>query len=95
MEVTIDGEVIKCEADFHNAIANALNLSSYYGKNLDALWDVLSTDVERPLTLTWKNSELSKTYLDENFERIMSVFKQVESQDAEWALAERFNLRLD
>lgn len=94
MEITIDGEAIKCEADFHGAIAKALNLSPYYGKNLDALWDVLSTDVERPVTLVWKNSQLSKVSLAENFEKIMAVLKRVESQDADWGLDEKFSVKL-
>nr|WP_081984010.1 barstar family protein [Massilia sp. JS1662] len=95
MKITIDGADIKSEADFHSALASALNLSLYYGKNLAALWDVLSTDVERPVTLTWKNWQLSKTYLAENFDRIMVVLKRVESQDADWGLEERFNVKLD
>jgi ribonuclease inhibitor len=95
MEITINGEEIKKESDFHSVISNALHLSPYYGRNLDALWDVLSTDVERPLTLIWKNSEVSKVYLAENFEKIIGVLKRVEAQDAEWGLAETFRVRLD
>lgn len=47
----IDGALIKNEMDFHSALAEKLSLSSYYGKNLDAMWDVLTTDVERPICL--------------------------------------------
>ena len=50
MIVEIDGSNIKTEADFQGAIAKAFSLSHYYGKNLNALWDVLTCDVERPIT---------------------------------------------
>ena len=93
MEVIIHGENIKSEADFHGAIVSALNLSAYYGRNLDALWDVLSTDVERPLTLIWKNSQLSKESLGDGFAKITRILDRVESQDNEWGLAERFSFK--
>lgn len=95
MEIAINGEEIKSEADFHSAISSALHLSSYYGRNLDALWDVLSTDVERPLTIIWKNSELSKLYLAENFEKIVGALERIEAQDVEWGLAETFRVKVD
>jgi ribonuclease inhibitor len=95
VEVTIQGEDIKSEPEFHVAISKALNFSSYYGKNLDALWDVLSTDVERPLTLIWKNSQLSKAHLANTFEKIVGILKRVEAQDAEWGLAEKFTIKLE
>ena len=50
MIVEIDGSNIKTEADFQGAIAKAFSLSHYYGKSLNALWDVLTCDVERPIT---------------------------------------------
>lgn len=95
MEVIIHGEDIKSEADFHSAIVNALNLSAYYGRNLDALWDVLSTDVERPLTLIWENSNISKASLGDVFSKITDILKRVESQDKEWGLTETFNIKLE
>lgn len=94
MIIEIDGEAIQSEADFHYALGESLDLSSYYGRNLDALWDVLSTDVERPIRIEWKNAAASKAVMGECFDRLVNVLRRVESQDVEWNLPERFELVL-
>lgn len=94
MKIEFDGEAIQTEADFHHALAEALDLPGYYGRNLNALWDVLSTDVVRPISIQWRNSEASKTAMGERFDRIVEVLRKVEKQDVEWKLLERFELIL-
>ena len=41
--LNLDGKVITNREELHNTIAWQLHLPDYYGRNLDALWDVLST----------------------------------------------------
>jgi len=94
MNIEIDGSGIHSEEAFHTAIASELNLPSHYGKNLDALFDVLSTDVERPLIFAWKNSSISRAAIGERFDLIIDVLRKVERQDVEWGLPEKFELRL-
>ena len=94
MNIEIDGNNIKTEAEFHAAISDALSLPAHYGKNLDALFDILSGDVERPVVLVWKNSSISKANLDDTFDRIVNVLRRIENQDAEWGLEEIFELQL-
>ena len=43
MEVTIDCRQITSRDAFHDAMASKLRLPSFYGENLDALYDCLST----------------------------------------------------
>ena len=95
MNIEIDGSNIKTEAEFHTAISGALSFPAHYGKNLDALFDILSGDVERPVVLVWKNSTISKTIMGDDFERIVSVLRRIESQDTEWGLEEIFELQLN
>jgi ribonuclease inhibitor len=90
--VEIEGLNIRSEADFHREIAQALNLGSYYGKNLDALWDVLNREVERPVSLIWKNSDVSRDAMQGNFERIFTLLQDVERQDASYGIDERFEV---
>ena len=40
---TIDGAAMLSRADAHAELARALELPEYYGANLDALWDCVST----------------------------------------------------
>ena len=39
----LDCAEMKSIADIHNQLESKLPLPEYYGRNLDALWDVLST----------------------------------------------------
>ncbi len=92
MIAKIDGLKIQSEADFHNEIAQALSFGSYYGKNLDALWDVLSRDVERPVSLVWKNADASRNSMPAEFEKIIDLLRNVEKEDATYGASERFEL---
>lgn len=95
MNIEIDGNNIKTEAEFHSAISGSLSFPPHYGKNLDALFDMLSGSVERPVALVWKNSSISKASMNHDFARIVDVLRRVENQDAEWGLDEVFELHLD
>ena len=95
MNVSIDGASVRSEADFHAVLVEKLGLPSHYGRNLDAMWDVLSTDVERPLVLVWKNSKLSSDALGGKFAQIVGILARVKAQDAAWNLPERFDYFLE
>lgn len=95
MEIIIDGMSIKTEEDFHNNLSNAFNINQYYGKNLYALWDILSANIERPLTLKWNNSCESKKYLGKNFDLIIEVFDRVKMQDEKFGWKDKFNYILN
>lgn len=95
MKVIINGKDIKSEHDFHKHIAEALDFPKYYGSNLDALWDVLSTDIERPITLIWKDAQYSRVELDSSYEKIIKILQRVEEQDIKFGLEDRFKLVLE
>ena len=39
--------------DVYQQMAQQLPLPAHFGKNLDALWDALSTDLPGPLEIVW------------------------------------------
>ena len=94
MKVELDGQKILTEKDFHAELSKALDLPRHYGANLDALWDVLSTDIERPITLIWMNSAYSKKAMKAKFDDILEVLQSVEKQDIEWELEDIFKLEI-
>ena len=95
MNIEIDGSAILSEGSFHDAIASALDFGPYYGGNLDALWDVLGTDVERPVRLVWHDSNISRAAMGASFSRIVDVLRAVEKEDIELQYSSRFELVLD
>ncbi len=80
MEVILQGSTIKNIHDFHKQLKVLLDLPDYYGENLDALWDCLTAWVETPLTLVWKDFEMSKVYLGEYSENCLVVFRKAEKE---------------
>lgn len=91
MNIILQGESIKNERDLHRILSEKLDFGPYYGSNLAALWDRLTTDVERPVSLIWKDSSASRDGLgDFLFDKIVNLFRDVEQQDREFGRAERF-----
>lgn len=90
-KVVIDGGNIYTEVQFHSALAELLNFVPYYGKNLDALWDRLSTDVARPINIIWMHSDLSKQRLGDYFNKIVQIFERVKQQDMSFSWDEQFD----
>lgn len=72
MKITLLGNAIKTEQDLHRTLADNLDFGPYYGNNLAALWDRMTTDVERPFEIVWKDSAVSKAAMGEKlFEKIV------------------------
>ena len=90
-EIILDGASIKNMSDFHVVMSKLLAFGPYYGRNLDALWDRLSTDVERPVKIIWLDSELSRKCLGEDFEKIIQIFEKTKQQDLGFNWDEKFD----
>jgi len=95
MHAEINGAEIRTPAEFHTAIARALPFPEGYGRNLDALWDVITAMLERPLTLVWKNSGVSKEAMPVEYQRIVQVLKDAEQRDKDDGYETPFELRLE
>jgi ribonuclease inhibitor len=96
MRIEIDGATILTESDLHDALADALNFGPYYGRNLDALWDRLSTDIERPVELTWRDSVTSRRAMGETvFASVSELLIKVMRQDESLNLQDRFTVHFE
>jgi ribonuclease inhibitor len=93
-EIILDGEFIHTPDDFHECLSRELGFGSFYGRNLNALWDRLSTDVERPIKIIWINSCESKGYLGEYFDKIVLIFEDTKKQDIKFNWDDKFEYEL-
>ncbi|MET9933484.1 MULTISPECIES: barstar family protein [unclassified Streptomyces] len=94
MRVAVDGARIGSQADVHRVLARFLDFGPYYGYNLSALWDRLSTDVERPVEIVWENAAVSRGRMgDEAFEAIASVLVRAAAEDDSSAPDKRLTVR--
>jgi ribonuclease inhibitor len=83
---TLNGQGIHSLDDFYDEISRQLSLPAYFGRNLDALWDVLSTDVEGPVEIIWRNAQASKRAMGEDFEKVLKVLKELEGEREDFKL---------
>ena len=67
-KVKLAGKSIRSPEEFYGQIARKLRFPDYFGRNLDALWDVLTTDVKGPVELAWEDAEASKKFMGKDFE---------------------------
>lgn len=80
----------------HRVLSEKLDFGPYYGANLAALWDRLTTDVERPVRLIWKDAASSRAALGEDlFAKIIKLFRDVEQQDRDFGRSEVFTFAIE
>jgi ribonuclease inhibitor len=76
-KVKLEGKSIRSLDEFYGEIAKKLRFPEHFGRNLDALWDVLTTDIKGPVELAWEDSELSKKSMGKDFEKVAALLRDV------------------
>src|SRR5690349_19930126 len=94
MTVEIDLSHVDTIRKFHEALAKALDFGSYYGYNLHALRDRMTTDVERPLTLVLTNAATCRAALGSDFEKILDVLDEATREPAYVRPNNQYELRV-
>ena len=83
---TLNGRVIRSLDDLYDRLEDRLALPAHFGRNLDALWDVLSSDVEGPFEMVWKHADESKKSMGRDYARAIKLFKQLEKERDDFKL---------
>jgi ribonuclease inhibitor len=83
--VEIPGERIGTEQELHDFLKSELDFPSYYGGNLDALWDTLVAYSSKPLTISWRNYQESEKELGKRAEKFKNLFEDVEKEMKEFS----------
>jgi ribonuclease inhibitor len=83
---TLNGRVIRSLDDLYEQLAGALSFPPHFGRNLDALWDVLSTDVQGPFEIVWKHADESKKLMGRDFDRVVKLLKALEEERDDFQL---------
>lgn len=86
----LDGLNIRSDGAFDDAIMEWSDFG-FYGRNLDALWDVLTGIVDPPIEIRWSNAQLSKDSMGASFDQIVSVMREAEAELG----SEQFRLSID
>jgi ribonuclease inhibitor len=62
----------------YDALQTQLALPRHFGRNLDALWDVLTTDVRGPVTIHWHEHARARSRLGPDYGRLIATLREVE-----------------
>ncbi len=79
-KIKLPGKSISSLDEFYGEIAKILRFPEHFGRNLDALWDVLTTDIKGPVELAWEDSEVSKKSMGKDFEKVAALLRDVEKE---------------
>lgn len=62
---------------FYDQIARDFGFPPHFGRNMDALWDVLTTDIEGPLELIWEKPGVTRDALAEDYWLLLEILADV------------------
>lgn len=79
-EIRLNGAKMLDKAATHAYLKRKLALPDYYGENLDALWDCLSTDVS-PKKITLDKPALIIENLGDYGESLLTLFREIAAEN--------------
>jgi ribonuclease inhibitor len=83
---TLDGKTIRSLDDLYDQLSIRFSLPEHFGRNLDALWDVLSTDVQGTFEIVWKHTRDSRKLMGEDFDRAVKLLKDLKKERDDFTL---------
>ena len=83
---TLNGDGIRTLDDLYDQISIPMNLPGHFGRNLDALVDVLSTEIEGPFEIIWKHAGNSRKLMGKNYDRVVELLQALEKERGDFKL---------
>lgn len=77
---------IRTLAQFYDQVERQLALPAHFGRNLDALWDALSGDVEGPFEIVWRGAQQSRASLGADYDKLLAVFHDLAAERDDFTL---------
>jgi ribonuclease inhibitor len=71
---------IRTLAQFYDELARQLSFPLHFGRNLDALWDVLSADVPGPFEIVWEESAQAQANLGLDYAKLILLLNDLAAE---------------
>lgn len=81
MKIILDGNEMKTKEIAHDYLKKKLSLPEYYGENLDALWDILST-CDHEIEIELMNKDRLIDNLKKYGEDLIELLQDVEIENS-------------
>jgi len=85
--VRIDLAGVASVQDLYAVLQRELELPGHFGRNLDALWDVLTRDVSGPVRVEFTGTSGFRRRLGAAGERVLDVFIEAAAERDDFAVA--------
>ena len=82
----LDGARLENADQVYDALAAQLGFPAHFGRNLDALRDVLTGDIAGPVEIVWRDGAKSHARMGKAFERLASVLVDAAAERADLTL---------
>jgi ribonuclease inhibitor len=83
--VTLDASHDTMDA-IYSTLQRELDLPRHFGRNLDALYDVLTADVAGPVEIVWKDHAWARAKLGPDYDRLVTTLRAVENEREDFLL---------
>lgn len=67
-------------AQLYDELARQLAFPSHFGRNLDALWDVLTGEVAGPLEIVWEGSAQAQANLGVDYAKLIILLNDLAAE---------------
>lgn len=71
---------IRTLAQFYDEMARQFAFPPHFGRNLDALWDVLTGEVAGPIEIVWEESEQAQANLGVDYAKLIILFNDLAAE---------------
>lgn len=79
-ELTVDGKFMQSKEAMYVHLTRVFSLPSYFGNNLDALWDVL-TESKELTQINFVNADTARKYLGDYGEKLIDLFEKLKEYE--------------
>ncbi|HNW60358.1 MAG TPA: barstar family protein [bacterium] len=76
----LQGRELASMERLYDELARQLEFPAWFGRNLDALWDLLTTDIPGPIRIRIRQPQSAKRLLGADYDRVLDLFKEVEEE---------------
>ncbi len=85
-EYIFDTSNVKNMDQLHAELAVLLGFPEHYGRNLDALYDCLSGEIELPVKIIWKTYTSTHSKLGENAALFLDVMEDFAQEEPDFQI---------
>ena len=71
---------IRTLAQFYDELARQLAFPTHFGRNLDALWDMLTVEVAGPLEIVWEASAQAQANLGVDYAKLVTLLNELAAE---------------